>query len=153
MFKLYKTPTPHLSQLSSILNVRLNSLISLVFMSTLTGCLGGKSQSEAKPSAQAQLESQVQMAEQGMTMKNLVQSAEYVIDVRSQTEWDAGHLPNAIHIPLPEIADKIRLVIPQKDAPIYLYCASGGRSAMAHQKLKSMGYSQAINAGGYQELK
>lgn len=45
----------------------------------------------------------------------------FVIDVRSQEEWDEGHLDSAIHIPHTEVADRVSEVTDNKEAKIYLH--------------------------------
>ena len=68
-----------------------------------------------------------------------------VIDVRTETEWDTGHLEGALHIEWQDI-----LKIPsdiQKDEEIFLYCRSGNRSGKATKILLEAGYVNAKNAG------
>mgnify|MGYP000880118061 FL=1 len=67
-----------------------------------------------------------------------------VVDVREQDEWDAGHVPHAIHIPMGEIVERIAEV-PDGVAVI---CHSGGRSARVVQYLESQGYTAANVVGG-----
>ncbi len=67
-----------------------------------------------------------------------------VIDVRSSDEYNSGHIPKAINIPLDDI-DSINL---EKDTTIYVYCASGNRSKEASQKLVDLGYKAVYNIGG-----
>lgn len=75
------------------------------------------------------------------------------IDVRSKEEFDAGHLPGAIHIPHSEIAARISEVTQDKNAAIALYCRSGRRSGLAEQALQQLGFTQVSNAGAYEALK
>src|SRR2546429_7126685 len=53
-----------------------------------------------------------------------------LVDVREGDEWRAGHLPGAIHIPRGFLELQVDEKLPDKDAPIVLYCAGGNRSAM-----------------------
>ncbi len=76
-----------------------------------------------------------------------------IIDVRSDEEWDSGHLDAAIHIPHTEIAQKIEGVTSNKDAKIVLYCAVGGRAGKAKKVLDLLGYTRVENAGGYDDIK
>jgi hydroxyacylglutathione hydrolase len=72
-----------------------------------------------------------------------------VIDVRSANEWDEGHLPSAIHIPLGYLADRIAEV--PADRPIVVHCQAGARSAIAASLLKKLGRSNVANlTGGYE---
>ncbi len=76
-----------------------------------------------------------------------------VIDVRTQAEWDEGHLEVAIHIPLDQIADRIGEVAPDKDQKICLHCRSGGRSGQAMTQLEGLGYTNVENVGGLEEAR
>ena len=74
------------------------------------------------------------------------------IDVRTQEEWDAGHLEEAVHIPHEQIAAKILEVTENKDATIHLYCRSGGRAGRAKSALEAIGFTNVINDGGYEDI-
>ena len=76
-----------------------------------------------------------------------------IIDVRSQAEWDAGHLEQAIHIPHTKIVDRIGEVTNDKNARIVVYCAVGGRAGMAKEKLEQLGFTNVENGGGYDDIK
>ena len=68
-----------------------------------------------------------------------------VIDVRTEAEWNTGHLEGALHIEWQDIL-KISSDI-QKDEEIFLYCRSGNRSGKATKILIDAGYINAKNAG------
>ena len=68
-----------------------------------------------------------------------------VIDVREQSEWDAGHIPGATLLPLADVPQRIGEVEPDKDAPLLLHCAVGGRSARAAGWLTQMGYTNVVS--------
>ena len=72
-----------------------------------------------------------------------------VIDVRSAGEFNSGHLPVAINIPLDEIETALPKRVKDKNQVLLLHCASGMRSGMAKSKLKGMGYINAFNLGSY----
>ncbi len=76
-----------------------------------------------------------------------------VIDVRTQAEWDEGHLKEAMHIPLAEITDRIAEVAASKDQKIYLHCRSGGRSGQAKVELEGLGYTNVENVGGLEDAR
>lgn len=76
-----------------------------------------------------------------------------LIDVRSQEEWDLGHIEGALLIPHGVIRDKIAAAVPDKNTPVTLYCRSGGRAGQAKSVLDKLGYTRVENAGGYEELK
>lgn len=64
-----------------------------------------------------------------------------LVDVRESDEWRAGHLPGALHIPRAFLELQVDDKLPEKDAPLVLYCAGGNRSAMAARTLRDLGYS------------
>ena len=72
-----------------------------------------------------------------------------VIDCRSQSEWDAGHvddsLAHVLLIPLPGLGTSSKLPA-DKDTPILIHCAVGGRSARGKVILESMGYTDVVNS-------
>jgi phage shock protein E len=70
-----------------------------------------------------------------------------VIDVRSPAEFDAGHVPHAINLPLDTLTERIQAVVNDKEAPLLLHCLSGGRSALAQRRLRRLGYTQVHNLG------
>lgn len=76
------------------------------------------------------------------------------IDVREDSEWLNGHLPQAKHIGRGIIERDIENVVPDKNTPIILYCGGGDRSALAAQSLQTMGYTNVISMdGGYRVWK
>jgi phage shock protein E len=78
-----------------------------------------------------------------------LQQGALIVDVRSNAEFQAGHLPNAIHIPLDEIDTLTARRVKDKDKVLLLHCASGIRSRVARRKLAGMGYMRAFNLGSY----
>ena len=70
-----------------------------------------------------------------------------VLDVRTQEEYDQGHIPGAVCLPNEEITSDMPVVF-DKDTEILLYCRSGRRSAEALEKLKEMGYTNVSDLGG-----
>ena len=71
----------------------------------------------------------------------------FVIDVRTEAEWNAGHLESAILIPHDRIGADIAKVVVDKKSRIYLYCRSGRRTAIAADVLKRSGYQNLTNLG------
>ena len=85
-------------------------------------------------------------------LKNMQKSGAEIIDVRSKTEYDEGHLEGAINIPEYELKSNFKNLNIDKNKVIVLYCISGSRSKRAYFKLKQMGYSQVYNLyGGLEE--
>jgi rhodanese-related sulfurtransferase len=74
----------------------------------------------------------------------------HLVDVREDREWEASHLPGAIHLGKGVIERDVEKTIPDTGAPIVLYCGGGFRSALAAKNLQDMGYTNAISMdGGY----
>lgn len=74
----------------------------------------------------------------------------HFIDVREESEWAAGHLPNAEHLSKGIIERDIEARIPDPKARIVLYCGGGYRSALAARNLQEMGYTNVQSMiGGY----
>lgn len=71
-----------------------------------------------------------------------------VLDVRTQEEYDAGHIAGAILIPNETIMDEQPAALPDLNAEILVYCRSGNRSAQAANKLVAMGYANVYDFGG-----
>ena len=71
-----------------------------------------------------------------------------LLDVRTQEEFDAGHIPTAILLPYDEINLKAATVLPDKEKEIVLYCRSGRRSAIAKKALVKLGYKDVKDFGG-----
>jgi molybdopterin/thiamine biosynthesis adenylyltransferase/rhodanese-related sulfurtransferase len=69
----------------------------------------------------------------------------HVLDVREQSEWDAGHVAGATLLPLGEVVARIAEVAPDRDAPLLVHCAVGGRSARAASWLAQLGYTNVVN--------
>ncbi len=77
-----------------------------------------------------------------------------LVDVRENHEWEAGHLPGAIHVPRSHLESLIEGAAPDRSRPIVLYCASGIRSVFASQTLGELGYTNVASmAGGFQGWK
>ena len=70
-----------------------------------------------------------------------------LLDVRTEEEYNSGHIEKSINIPLQRIEDSLK-IISDKSTPIYVYCRSGGRSSSATALLTKLGYSNVINIGG-----
>jgi molybdopterin/thiamine biosynthesis adenylyltransferase/rhodanese-related sulfurtransferase len=69
-----------------------------------------------------------------------------LVDVREQHEFNAGFIPGAVHIPRAFLESQAESKLPNRDAPIVLYCAAGTRSAFAAKTLSEMGYTDVTSA-------
>ncbi len=71
-----------------------------------------------------------------------------VLDVRETHEWSVGHIPNARHIALGQLAQHISEIAKFKDRPIIVCCASGNRSSSACNTLRKAGFEKVYNLAG-----
>lgn len=102
--------------------------------------------SENKSSADSQSYRQISSSEAQEMMKT---EKDYIIlDVRTESEYNGGHIPNAICIPNESITDIEPSQLPDKDQLILVYCRSGRRSKEAAAKLAAMGYTNIVEFGG-----
>ena len=76
-----------------------------------------------------------------------------LLDVRTQEEFDAGHIASAVLLPYDEIELKAATVLPDKEKEIVLYCRSGRRSAIAKKALVKLGYKDVEDFGGVNRWK
>lgn len=83
-------------------------------------------------------------------IKEMISNDAAIIDVRTPAEFQGGHVPNSINIPLNEIEFKVS-EIQAMGKPIVLCCASGGRSGQATGFLKSEGID-CENGGGWMQV-
>lgn len=72
-----------------------------------------------------------------------------LLDVREHDEWEAGHAPSAVHIPLGELVERAGELA--SDTPLLVVCHSGARSARATAWLNQSGYTAANVDGGMVE--
>ncbi|MBT8385819.1 MAG: rhodanese-like domain-containing protein [Ignavibacteria bacterium] len=113
--------------------------------------------------SQAQIKSPKQILEQSSSkitwnnveeLKNKMDS-EYqfiLIDVRTEKEYLAGHIENAVWLPRGFIEFKIQKLISDPETEIIVYCKRGSRSALSAYTLIEMGYKNVLNLkGGFEE--
>lgn len=73
-----------------------------------------------------------------------------VLDVREDSEWQQGHIPEAVHVPLGKLGERLDELEPYKgsDTPLVVACRSGNRSAMAAVRLRKAGFEAVYNLDG-----
>jgi len=76
-------------------------------------------------------------------------AAPVILDVRSRSEYDGGHVPGAINIPFQSVASRHRELSIDADQPIVVYCAHGPRAAWAGRALRKAGYSHVVYLAGH----
>lgn len=75
-----------------------------------------------------------------------------LLDVRSYEEYDEYHIPNSFNIPVNFISNAT-LLIKDKTTPLFVFCFSGSRSAVAVAHLNRMGFTNVKNIGGISSYK
>ena len=89
---------------------------------------------------------QISMQEAAQLMKT--EQNYILLDVRSDMEYSAGHIPGAVLLPNETIGSEALPQLPDKDQLIMVYCRSGNRSRQAAEKLVRLGYTNVVEIGG-----
>jgi len=71
-----------------------------------------------------------------------------ILDVRNLDEFNMGHIPDAVSLPVDEIQNAAPRMMPDKEQIILVYCQTGRRSANATTMLVEMGYTTVFDFGG-----
>ena len=134
------------------------SLASIVSLAGLTGCSGapsgnngnaGKGNVGSDNGGSGNSSSSYQQVDAETAKKLMDTEDDYVIlDARTQTEYDEGHIPGAILIPPDTVATAAEDAPPDKGQLILVYCRSGNRSKQASQTLVDLGYTNVVEFGG-----
>jgi phage shock protein E len=82
----------------------------------------------------------------------LLKEGAVILDVRSPSEFQSGHLPGAINVPVDQLKKHL-IKFPDKQVHLITCCASGMRSAAAAEALRAAGYMKVYNGGGWTSLK
>ncbi len=83
-------------------------------------------------------------------LKELMQNGAVILDVRTRGEYQGGHIKGSINIPVQNLGGNLNKL--KKDKPVITCCASGMRSANAKNILKSNGFTEVHNGGGWMGL-
>ncbi|MGH9082180.1 MAG: molybdopterin-synthase adenylyltransferase MoeB [Acidimicrobiales bacterium] len=76
------------------------------------------------------------------------------LDVREPDEYAQGAIPDAVHVPRGNLEFQVEGRLPDKGSPVVVYCAGGGRSALAAKTLGELGYTDVVSmAGGFNKWK
>ena len=119
--------------------LKLLRLLPVILMILLVGCSGPQ---DTKIDYKNYKKITPQEAE-AMMSDNVI-----VLDVRTQEEFDEGHIINAVLLPDYEIEEKAQSVLPDKTQTVLIYCRTGRRSKTAAEKLIEMGYTKVFDFGG-----
>lgn len=71
-----------------------------------------------------------------------------LLDVRTSEEYNEGHIPGSILVPVDSLESQILTTIPDKKTKIFIYCRSGNRSKTAAQIMINLGYTDVYDLGG-----
>ncbi|HEY5950109.1 MAG TPA: rhodanese-like domain-containing protein [Kofleriaceae bacterium] len=125
--------------------------IVLAFTLVLAGC----SKSEPPPPPQPTAAPATKRKDPEAARK-LIDGGAVVLDVRTEAEYAEAHLPNAVNIPVQQLATRLaevdKLVAGNKSSPIVVYCSAGSRAAKAKTQLDAAGYANVTNGGGLDDL-
>lgn len=104
--------------------------------------LGGKKGSITVKDLQGANYSEISSKEASDIIKNI---HPVIIDVRTEPEYDSGHINDAILLPVQELARRMEELEKYKDEPVFLYCRSGNRSTVAAKMLMDAGFTHIYN--------
>lgn len=134
------------------------SLAGAISLAGLTGCFGapsgssgnaGKGSVASDNGGSGNSSSSYQQVDAETAKKLMDTEDDYVIlDARTQTEYDEGHIPGAILIPHDTVTTAAENALPDKGQLILVYCRSGNRSKEASQALVDLGYTNVVEFGG-----
>ncbi len=92
------------------------------------------------------------MASEKLTSKQLAKILKrgkpQVWDVRTPEEYQEGHIPGAINVPLSELESEVTKLLPSKKTRLILYCRIGSRSKRGREILSRIGYTNVKDFGG-----
>lgn len=74
------------------------------------------------------------------------------MDVRSQTDYDAGTVLNAVRVDEVRLVNQMKLVMTDRNAAFVIFSSSNEKAGRAQDKLRQAGYFSVINGGNYEEL-
>jgi len=78
--------------------------------------------------------------------RELLKAGAVLLDVRESVEWNQGHAPEAIHVPMSRVSQVEALI--DKDAQVLVLCRSGHRAKLVTSHLRSLGYDAVTISGG-----
>jgi rhodanese-related sulfurtransferase len=126
------------------------AIAMLVFSAFMGGCTSAKSTSTTSGSGASSAQSgsfrQVSAEEAKKIMDT--EKGYLILDVRTQEEYDEKHIPDAVLIPVDELANRAEKELTDKNQLILVYCRSGNRSKKAAQILADLGYTNVVDFGG-----
>jgi rhodanese-related sulfurtransferase len=118
-------------------------LVSILIVAIVSGCLSSTTPAEKVKHVDVSVQQAKEMIDRGEV---------FILDVRTQEEYDEGHIMGSTLIPVDEL-DR-RLTELPREKKILVYCSTGHRSLTASEKLENSGFTQLYNMkGGITEWK
>lgn len=115
-------------------------MLAGIVMVLLAGCARTETKQQEKSYQQIGQEQAKEMMDQDEQL--------IVLDVRTKEEYEEGHIPGAVLLPLDELEENATNVLPDKEQVVLVYCRSGNRSRQASEVLSQKGYSNIYEFGG-----
>ena len=115
-------------------------IIGMLVMLLFAGCSQAKGNAQEASFVNITAEKAKQLMD---TEENYI-----ILDVRTQEEYDQGHIPGAILIPDNRIDADAEKILTDKNQLILVYCRSGRRSKLAAERLVQLGYTNIKEFGG-----
>lgn len=134
------------------MNYRLSTLLIILTLALLSGCSQGNAPVAAPAAEDAATTTEIDLSAlpetiDAQTAASIMDREDVVmIDVREQSEYDAGHIPGITLIPMNSVPNRLSEI--PTDKTVVLSCRSGNRSGQVFQYLKQQGYTNIHNLEG-----
>jgi rhodanese-related sulfurtransferase len=127
-------------------------LLAALLLLGAAGCASDDTPPAPSPAASAEPSTDTAPVEPAAAQELIAAGAE-VIDVRTPEEFEAGHLPEAVNLDYqaPDFAAQVAEL--PRDRSYVVCCASGNRAAGAVEQMRALGFTEVVNAGGYEDLR
>lgn len=118
------------------------ALVGAISLSSLTGCIDTGAPAGGQQASYQRVDPE--------RAKELMDTEDdyTLLDVRTEGEYEEGHIPGAVLLPHDAVSSKAENVLPDKDQLILVYCRSGNRSKQASGTLAELGYTNVVEFGG-----
>lgn len=131
-------------EISNMKSINLLIMFLILIITAFTGCSTKPDSSTPDSSAPSYSKITSKEAKEMMDQDSSI----IILDVRTEEEYNTGHIKGSILIPDTEILEKAEDLLTDKSATILVYCRSGRRSALAAADLVELGYSKVSDFGG-----